>query len=56
MVDRFVVEPIDDICVEENFRVKDTVDKWFFLTDSKIKADWLCDKLNSLVEEVRDDK
>ena len=51
MTKRFIVEQIDDICVEENFRVKDTVDKWFFLTDSKIKADWLCDKMNSLIGE-----
>ena len=44
---RFIIEPTENNA-EANFILRDTVENWFFPTDTKREAEFLCEHLNKI--------
>lgn len=46
----YVIEPIEDINIKSRYVVK--TDGWFYLTNTKIEAEFLAERLNKLQKEI----
>ena len=52
MSEDFIIESVENVIVEAKYILKDKKNNWFFLTNTKIEAEFLLDKFMEMQNEI----